>query len=145
MEHGDGGPGAAGAQAEDRYLELVADLYAAFGRGDLAWLQAHVSPDTVLHVAGTSPLAGTYSGLGSVMAFAANSTRTFDPSTVRVIEIRVLSDGIVRSVTTSDVHSLGGERRTFRVVQDIRFDERDRMVEAWLSVEDQAEFDDFLA
>ena len=39
-------------------------------------------------------------------------------------------------VTTSDVNSLGGERRSFRVVQDIRFDERDRMVEAWLSMED---------
>ena len=38
-----------------------------------------------------------------------------------------------------------GKFAPFRVIQDIRFDERDRMVEAWLSMEDQAEFDDFLS
>jgi ketosteroid isomerase-like protein len=47
--------------------DLVRAASAAFGRGDLTALQDQLADDIVLHVAGTGPLAGDYTGVAQVM------------------------------------------------------------------------------
>ena len=50
--------------------QVVRDLYAAFGRGELATACALVAEDVVCHLLGTVPhYSGTYKGSGGVAAF----------------------------------------------------------------------------
>ena len=50
--------------------QVVRDLYAAVGRGDLAAACALVAEDVVCHLLGTVPhYSGTYKGSGGVAAF----------------------------------------------------------------------------
>jgi ketosteroid isomerase-like protein len=49
--------------------QVVRDLYAAFGRGDLAAACALVAEDVVWHLPGTPHYSGTYKGPGGVAAF----------------------------------------------------------------------------
>ena len=57
--------------------QVVRDLYAAFGRGDLAAACALVAEDVVWHLPGTVPhYSGTYKGSGGVAAFFQELTTT---------------------------------------------------------------------
>lgn len=48
---------------------IFAELLAAFGRRDLDVIRAAMLPDVVLHLPGSSPLAGTHRGIEAVGRF----------------------------------------------------------------------------
>jgi len=50
--------------------QVVRDLYAAFGRGDLAAACALVAEDVVWHLPGTPHYSGTYKGPGGRALFS---------------------------------------------------------------------------
>ena len=58
-------------RTEDRYVSLVRKGYAAFNSGDIETLMSLFSHDVVQHVPGTSPLAGDYKGVESVLGYYA--------------------------------------------------------------------------
>ena len=70
----------AAAAAEDRYLSLVRKGYHAFNTGDLATLTNLMSHDVIQHVPGSSPLAGDYKGLDSVLSYYGKLAETTDGS-----------------------------------------------------------------
>jgi hypothetical protein len=63
--------GAPGPIVEDRYIELVRRGYEAFNTADADTLIALMAHDVVHHVPGSSPLAGEYKGIESVLGYYA--------------------------------------------------------------------------
>ena len=66
-------------------VDLVKDLYAAFGRGDIGYILSHLSPDCEWINAGEGiPSAGSYTGPAGVAEFfqkldAAEEVTRFEP------------------------------------------------------------------
>jgi len=55
--------------------DLVRAASAAFGRGDLGTLRDQFLDENIVwHIAGTGPLAGSYKGVGQVMALLGKIT-----------------------------------------------------------------------
>ena len=83
--------------------QVVSDLYASFGRGDLAAACALVAEDVVWHLPGTVPhYSGTYKGSGGVAAFFQELTTTvgieaFEPQEFVTAANRVLVTGWSRA------------------------------------------------
>jgi ketosteroid isomerase-like protein len=50
-------------------VQHMRDGYVAFGKGDLAALEDLLTEDVVWHVAGSTPLSGTYEGRTAVFEF----------------------------------------------------------------------------
>ena len=50
-------------------VQRMREGYVAFGKGDLAALQELLAEDVVWHVAGRTPLSGTYEGRTAVLEF----------------------------------------------------------------------------
>lgn len=61
--------GTPGPMVEDRYIELVRRGYEAFNTGDIDTLVKLMAHDVVHHVPGSSPLAGEYKGIESVLGY----------------------------------------------------------------------------
>ena len=82
--------------------QVVRDLYAAFGRGDLAAACALVAEDVVWHLPGTPHYSGTYKGPGGVAAFFQELNTTvgieaFEPQEFVTAANRVLVAGWSRA------------------------------------------------
>ncbi|MGH3509285.1 MAG: nuclear transport factor 2 family protein [Nocardioidaceae bacterium] len=59
------------AEPDDAAMKLVRTGYAAFNTGDVETLHAVMDANVIQHVAGSSPLAGTYKGLDNVLGYYA--------------------------------------------------------------------------
>ena len=55
--------------SEHPNVQHMRDGYAAFGKGDLPALEELMTEDVVWHVAGSTPLSGTYRGRTAVLEF----------------------------------------------------------------------------
>jgi ketosteroid isomerase-like protein len=55
--------------SEHPNVQHMRDGYAAFGKGDLPALEELITEDVVWHVAGRTPLSGTYEGRTAVFEF----------------------------------------------------------------------------
>jgi ketosteroid isomerase-like protein len=56
-------------------VQLVRDGFAAFQRGDTAWMDEHLADDVAWHVGGNSKWAGTYHGKADVLNLFARQAR----------------------------------------------------------------------
>ena len=56
-------------------VNLLRAGYDAFGKGDMEAVRKLFSPNIIWHVAGRSPLAGTYKGIDEVFGFFAEIVR----------------------------------------------------------------------
>ncbi len=127
----------------DRNLALIDDLYDAYRRADLLWLQRHTAPDVVLEVAGSSRISGLYRGMGASLAFGASAEFQFVPGTLVVEEITG-DDDHVRTVTRINVRGLGLAEREMRILQEYRFDDEGRISRVAFAAEDQDGFDEWI-
>lgn len=129
-------------QAE-RNIQLIRDLYAAYLRADLLWLQRHTATDVVLLVAGNSRIGGRYFGLGAALAFGAGAEFQFVPQTLEVLEVTG-DDECVRTTTRIRVRGSGQAEMTMRIFQEYRFDAEGRISFLGFTPEDQEAFDDLV-
>lgn len=82
----------------------VGEAVAAFGRGDIpALASTYFQPDIVWHVAGRSPIAGSYKGQEEVFGFFHTAIETTN-GTFKVVPHAVLGDaehGVLLAETTA--------------------------------------------
>jgi limonene-1,2-epoxide hydrolase len=125
--------------------EVIQDVYAAFGRGDLAEMQRLVTPDLVLHVPGKSTLAGTHRGVGEVIALTARAATRCIPSSLKVVAIEDESgERLASALVDVGIKAIDGTTALLRIEQTFRFDEAWKIVEVWLKPDDQRRFDKLL-
>ncbi|HLI55677.1 MAG TPA: nuclear transport factor 2 family protein [Actinomycetota bacterium] len=122
-------------------VDLVRRGYEAFGRGDLPAIQELIAADVVWHVSGKSQIAGRFEGLEAVLG--------------HFMTIFQLTGGTLRQevhdIVAGDTHAVGLHRETasrggasLDVNEVLVFHIRDnRVVEAWVSCQDQYAFDEF--
>jgi uncharacterized protein len=72
-------------------VSRMRDGYVAFGKGDLAALEDLFTEDVVWHVAGRSPLAGTYEGRTAVFEFFGRVMELTEGS-LRIEPLTLLAD-----------------------------------------------------
>jgi ketosteroid isomerase-like protein len=128
----------------DPRVDAVLRLLAAYSRGDVAAMQEDMSLGVVLEAVGDNPLAGTYTGLGSVMAFVARSMATFLPESVAVDEVTATEDE-VRVVVRGLMGLVDGGTASVRVLQRYVFGPDGKAVRVRAeAADDQREFDRLL-
>lgn len=80
------------AAPEDRFMSLVRTGYAAFNTGDVETLRGLFTEDVVVHVPGTTDLAGTYKGPDAVLGYYGRLAELTD-FTFRAHLLEVHGDG----------------------------------------------------
>jgi hypothetical protein len=121
----------------------VLEFYDALGRRDYRALQRLVSLDVRLHLAGSSALAGTYRGVGEVIALGAKLEYRLVPEASELNEIDARGDR-VRAVVTVRVRAPRAEPIPVRLIETFALDGDGRLSEAWIQGEDQAAVDEVL-
>jgi ketosteroid isomerase-like protein len=125
--------------------EVIEDVYAAFGRGDLAEMQRLAAPDLVVHIPGKSTLAGTHRGVGEVIALTARASTRFIPSSLKVVSIEEeAGERVATALFDVAIRAIDGTTALLRIRQTFRFDEAWKIVEARLQPDDQRKFDKLL-
>jgi 8-amino-7-oxononanoate synthase len=131
------------ARADDPAIGLFHQAISAFRAQDVPLMGALVSPDAVLWMSGSSPLAGQHKDREAVLAFGIAVAERMDLTTVDIEEIAV-DEREVRAVTSVDLVHPDGRRLRVRLLPRIHFDSEDRVLDVWVEAEDQEAFDRFL-
>jgi hypothetical protein len=127
----------------DPRVERVIALYDALQRRDLRALQKQVSPFAVLRIGGRSRYAGTYTGLGQMIALAAQFEDRIIPFRSEIDELR-LEGGEVRTIVTVSFREPPREVFRARLLETFSFDTEGRITELAVRGEDQPALDRFL-
>jgi ketosteroid isomerase-like protein len=115
----------------------------AFRRQDMATMSEMIADDTVWHVAGRSPIAGTYKGRDAVFGLFAKlgelTNGTFS------LEERDFTDSDEHSVVLSRATAQRGDRTLdANFIEVVRW-RNGQAVEEWAVFEDQYAADEFLS
>jgi ketosteroid isomerase-like protein len=125
----------------DERVATVLRVLDAYRAGDLAGMQHWMALEVKLEAVGNNPLAGTYEGLGGVMAYIGRSMGTFETGSVKVESTERHGDE-VRVIVTGEVGLREGGTSTVRVQQRYGFREDGRIVRIRTeAAEDPEEFD----
>ena len=132
------------AEHTDPRVTAVVRLLEAYRAGNLQSMQQWMSYGVRLEAVGNNPLAGTYEGVGGVLAFIGRSTQTFATDSVKIEEV-VLRGDEVHVLVGGDVLLRGGATQGVRILQRYRFG-RDGKVESIVAeaADDPEEFDRLL-
>jgi len=108
------------AEHTDPRVTAVVRLLEAYRAGNLQSMQQWMAFDVRLEAVGDNPLAGTYEGLGGVLAFIGRSTQTFAADSVKIEEVTPVGDE-VHVVVAGDVMLRDGRTEGVRILQRYRF------------------------
>ena len=124
-------------------LPRVLALYEALSRRDWIDLQRRVAMDVVVKLGGESRFAGTYRGMGAVLALAARLEEHLVPGRTTLEDIRDEGATVWARVTVAVRRRDDGDiRATLNEV--FRFDDHGLVREIGITAEDQAQVDSFL-
>ena len=125
-----------------RIAEVIRELTAALGARDAAAVEALLTEDVVYHFPGQNPLSGTHRGKAAVMAFFRRFPTLLDgPPTTDTHD--VLSSEAHGADLTTLTATRAGRSLSWRAVRIYHLVE-DRISEVFVTIDDQAAFDDFL-
>ena len=133
-----------GEHLADPRITMVLKTLDAYRGRDVQAMQKSMAPDVVLEALGDNPLAGTYEGIGGVLAFISKSMSTFIPGTVAVDGVEVVGDE-VHVVVRAEMALVDGTCVSAKVLQRYRFGPDGRV--CWIAneaAENGAEFDRIL-
>jgi ketosteroid isomerase-like protein len=108
--------------ATDPRVATVFRTLEAYARGDLQAMQQTMALDVTLEAVGNNPMAGTYEGLGGVMAFIGKSMATFVPGSVSVEQVEPTDDE-VRVVVKGEMALVDDTTASVRILQRYWFGE----------------------
>jgi ketosteroid isomerase-like protein len=131
------------ARADNPAIGLFRQAISAFRAQDVALMGAQLSPDAVLWMSGSSPLAGQHKDREAVLAFGVAMAEHMDLATIEIEEIAV-DEREVRALTSVDLVRADGGRLRVRLLPRLHFDSEDRVLDVWVEAEDQEAFDRFL-
>ena len=124
-------------------VALVREGFAAFERGDFAWMDQHLADDVVWHVGGNSKWAGAYQGKDKVLEYFARQAQAMaGPVSADVHDILGDDDHVVvlGSASATAADGSGAEWKYVQV-----FHIRDgKTTEVWGMAENDAAVDPFL-
>src|SRR5438105_2104082 len=132
------------AEHTDPRVTAVVRLLEAYRAGNLQSMQQWMSLDVTLEALGNNPLAGTYEGMGGVLAFIGKSMATFVTDSVKIDDVFLEGDE-VHVLVGGDMALVDGGTFKVRILQRYRFG-RDNKV-SWIqaeAAENQEEFDRLL-
>jgi SnoaL-like protein len=129
------------SEHRDPRITRVVRLLDAYRVGNMQSMQHHMTFDVALEAVGDNPLAGTYKGVGGVLAFIGRSTSTFVTESVKIENVSLEGEE-VHVVVIGDIRLAEGGTETVRILQRYRFD-GDGMVTRIRAeaADDQDEFD----
>ena len=127
-----------GAESESLRVSRLAELMAAYNRGDLALIDDLIDSEVLVFVPGLSALAGTYSGHGAVIALLHETARYFRPD-VEVLE-GAETEGETRIRVRVNVETAGGTEQLELWIR-ARFAPGGRILQAVFQPEHQEAFD----
>ena len=124
-------------------VALVREGFEAFDRGDMAWLQEHMSDDIVWHVGGNSRWAGSYEGREKVLDFFMRQQQALGSAPDVDIHDIVGNDDHVVVLGTARATGPDGSSAEWKYTQI--FHVRDgKTTEVWGMAENDADVDPFL-
>lgn len=124
--------------------KLVREGFEAFERGDMDWMNEHLSDDIVWHVGGNSKWAGSYEGKEKVLEFFMRQTQALGGSAPDVDIHDVLgSDDHVVALGTAKATSPHGRSAEWKYTQIFHVKDG-KATEVWGMAENDAEVDPFL-
>ena len=126
-------------ETESLRISRLAELMAAYNRGDLALIDDLIDAEVLVFVPGLSALAGTYSGHGAVIALLHETAGYFRPD-VEVLE-GAEAEGETRIRVRIQVDTQAGGTEPLELWIRARFAPGGRIVQAVFQPEHQQAFD----
>lgn len=125
-------------------VTLVREGFAAFERGDMAWMDEHLADDIVWHVGGNSRWAGAYEGKAAVIEFFGRQAEAMggQPPSVEIHDV-VGGDEHVVALGTAQASSQDGGSAEWKYVQIFHVQDG-KATEVWGMAENDAAVDPFL-
>ena len=124
--------------------KLVREGFDAFARGDMDWMNEHLSDDIVWHVGGNSKWAGSYEGKGNVLEFFMKQSQAMGGSPPQIDIHDVLgSDDHVVALGTARATSPDGRSVEWKYTQVFHIKDG-KATEVWGMAENDAAVDPFL-
>ena len=124
---------------DERYLAILA----AFRDRDLAALQRLVSPSVEVTIPGSGRFAGTYRGMGEVLALVAGLQRSVVPGSGRLLDVAI-DDDVVNARVVVTLRDVRGRTLDAALVHRFEFGADGRAARATFVPQDQPAFDCFL-
>jgi ketosteroid isomerase-like protein len=124
-------------------VAIVREGFEAFQKGDMGWMDRHLSDDVIWHIGGNSKWSGAYRGKANVLDFFARQTRAMaTPPTAEVHDI-VGNDDHVVVLGTASARAPDGSQADWKYVQVFHITDG-RATEVWGMAENDAAVDPFL-
>jgi uncharacterized protein len=124
-------------------VALVREGFEAFQRGDMEWMDKHLSDDVIWHVGGNSKWSGAYEGKAKVLDFFARQTQALaQPPSLDIHDILGNNDHVAALGTASATAS-DGSSAEWKYVQVFHIKDG-KATEVWGLAENDAAVDPFL-
>ena len=120
---------------------LVREGFQAFEKGDMAWMDEHLSDDVVWHVGGNSKWAGTYEGKAQVLEFFGRQAQATTTS-VDIHDVLGNDDHVV-ALGTASATAPDGSSAEWKYAQVFHI-KGGKATEVWGLAENDAAVDPFL-
>jgi uncharacterized protein len=120
---------------------LVREGFQAFEKGDMAWMDEHISDDVVWHVGGNSKWAGAYEGKAKVLDFFGQQAQAMTTS-ADIHDILANDDHVV-VLGTASATAQDGSNAEWKYTQVFHVKDG-KATEVWGMAENDAAVDPFL-
>ena len=129
--------------AEHPNVTVVREGFEAFQKGDMAWMDDHLSDDVVWHVGGNSKWAGDYKGKAEVLDFFGRQAQAMpEPTAVDIHDILGNDEHVV---VLGTAHATGPDGSSAEWKYTQVFHVKDgKATEVWGMAENDAAVDPFL-
>lgn len=129
--------------AEHPNAALVREGYQAFEKGDMAWMDEHLSDDVVWHVGGNSKWAGAYEGKAKVLDLFGRQAQAMGGAPSVDIHDILGSDDHVVALGTASATGPDGSSAEWKFAQVFHI-KGGKATEVWGMTESDAAVDPFL-
>lgn len=131
------------ARQEHPNVSIVREGFEAFQKGDMEWMDAHLSDGVIWHVGGNSKWAGSYEGKAKVLDFFGRQAQALGgPPSLDIHDI-LGNDEHVVVLGTASATAPDGSSAEWKYVQTFHIEER-KATEVWGMAENDAAVDPFL-
>jgi ketosteroid isomerase-like protein len=124
-------------------VTVAREGFEAFQRGDMGWMDQHLSDDVVWHVGGNSKWSGVYEGKAKVLALFARQTQAMGGAPSLDIHAVLGDDDHVVVLGTASATVSDGSSAEWKYVQVFHIKDG-KATEVWGLAENDASVDPFL-
>jgi ketosteroid isomerase-like protein len=124
-------------------VTIAKEGFEAFEKGDMGWMDEHLSDDIVWHVGGNSKWAGTYKGKANVLDFFARQMQAMGSAPAVETHDVLGNDDHVISLGTAKATGPDGSSAEWKWVQVFHIKDG-KATEVWGLAENDASVDPFL-